>query len=195
MKTTTVQEPATPVSLVAFFEGEQGIEDAYRILEDLEYPPVSITMGMAEKTYQDRYAGRTASAELPKTDAQGGPDNDLDQDGDVKSTKATEGFTLGIAAGAGLGFLTMLGAAVVFPGVVIVGPVVASLTGAGAGAAAGGLTGLLFGSGHPEDEAKKYQERIAAGKYMIRVSPKSHSDATIIEREWKSLGGEIETHY
>ncbi len=91
--------------------------------------------------------------------------------------------------------MALLGAAIALPGVAIIGPLAATLTGAGTGATVGGLVGLLFGSGHPENEAQNYEERLANGKYMIRVSPKSPADANIIERDWKSLGGEVEVHY
>lgn len=195
METTTTQPQTTPSALVAFFDDEPSMEAAYQILDELEYAPVSVTMAMAEKTYQEKYAARPNANATPQSDAQGGPNSGKAEDSNPKTTKAAEGFTLGASMGAGLGALLLLGASVVVPGIAIIGPLAATLTGAGAGATVGGLTGLLFGFGHPEDEARRYQERIQEGKYMIRVSPKSVEDANHITSAWKSLGGEVEVHY
>lgn len=195
MNMTTAQQQAAPTSIIAFFNDMQSLETAYQILHDLEYAPVSVTMAMAEKTYQEKYAARANNHSAPQTDAQGGPDSGVGENDIPKTTKAAEGLTLGVAAGAGLGALVMLGASIVVPGIAVIGPLAASLAGAGAGATFGGLTGLLFGFGHPEDEARKYEERISAGKYMIRISPKSAEDAELIARDWKALGGEVEIHY
>lgn len=194
METTTAQREVTPTSLVAFFNDMDGMDAAYQVLQKMEYPPVSITMAMAEKTYQEKYASSENNEVPPKTDAQGGPQSGSSEDSIPKTTKASEGFTLGVTAGAGLGALALLGASVVIPGVALIGPLAATITGASAGATVGGLAGLLFGSGHPEDEARKFQERVKDGKFMIRVSPKSIEDANEITQQWKALGGEVEVH-
>ena len=186
MTTITVQQEALPTSIVGLFETEVGVESAYKILTDLEYAPVSITLAMAEKDYRTRWG----QPSLPKTDAQGGPDPGL-TDEDVKSTKAAEGLALGTAAGAGVGAVALLGMAVLAPGIVIVGPLAATLVGAGAGATLGGLAGVLFGFGYPDEQIRDYEQSLMNGKYMIRVSPTSFADAEIIEREWRELGGQV----
>ena len=43
------------------------------------------------------------------------------------------------------------------------------MTGLGAGAAAGGLTGALVGLGIPEHEARFYQEEIRKGRILVGV--------------------------
>jgi hypothetical protein len=95
------------------------------------------------------------------------------------ATKAPEGAAAGATIGGVLGAvaagLVALGIIVV-PGLALVaaGPIVATLAGLGAGAAAGGLTGALIGLGIPEHEAKFYHEGIERGGILVGVY--SHDD-------------------
>src|ERR1700760_720882 len=77
--------------------------------------------------------------------------------GDRAVVDSAIGAGTGGVIGALLAGLTMAGA-VVIPGVslLVVGPLVAALTGAGAGAAVGGLTGALAAAGISAVEASKY---------------------------------------
>lgn len=185
-------QQAAPVSVMAFFSQQADLEKAYKVVEDLGYPPVSITLAMAEEEYQSKWAPPVTTETLPHTDAQGGPETDLtNTDKELKSTKAAEGFALGASAGAGLGALALLGASVIVPGIVILGPLAATFVGAGTGATFGGLFGVLFGSGHPEEQIRDYEQSVINGKYMIRISPKSPQDADFIERQWRALGGDV----
>jgi hypothetical protein len=94
-------------------------------------------------------------------------------------SKAPEGAAAGAALGGVLGAvaagLVVIGA-ITIPGVALLaaGPVVATLAGLGAGAAAGGLTGALIGLGLPEHEAKFYNEAIAQGGILVGVY--AHND-------------------
>ena len=90
------------------------------------------------------------------------------------STKAPEGAATGAAIGGALGAVAAGLAAVAsitIPGFALVaaGPIVAALTGLGAGAAAGGLTGALVGLGIPEHEAKFYKDEIQRGRILVGV--------------------------
>jgi len=92
-----------------------------------------------------------------------------------KNTKAPEGAVAGVSAGGVLGgafgLLVGLGALAI-PGVgplIAAGPLLAALSGAAAGAAVGGVAGGLIGLGIPELEAKRYENRIAEGNYLISV--------------------------
>ena len=60
---------------------------------------------------------------------------------------------------------------VAVPGLALVaaGPIVATLAGLGAGAAAGGLTGALIGMGFPEHEARFYNEELEHGGILVGV--------------------------
>jgi hypothetical protein len=92
-----------------------------------------------------------------------------------KHTKAPEGTaiggTIGIGAGAVLGWLAGIGSLAI-PGVgplIAAGPIMGALSGAAVGAATGGLAGALIGAGIPEYEAKRYEGKIAGGSALISV--------------------------
>ncbi|HET9532993.1 MAG TPA: hypothetical protein VFQ92_21740 [Blastocatellia bacterium] len=95
------------------------------------------------------------------------------------ATKAPEGAAAGATIGGVIGAiaagLVALGI-VALPGIGLVaaGPIVATLAGLGAGAAAGGLTGALIGLGIPEHEAKFFNEEIERGGILVGVY--SHAD-------------------
>ncbi len=91
-----------------------------------------------------------------------------------ETNKAPEGAATGAAIGGALGAIAAGLAAVAsltIPGVALVaaGPLVAALTGLGAGAAAGGLTGALIGLGIPEHEARFYHDEIQQGGILVGV--------------------------
>lgn len=95
--------------------------------------------------------------------------------GHVKNTKAPEGTATGAAsggvAGGVLGLLAGIGALAI-PGVgpfIAAGPIMAALGGAALGATAGGIVGGLIGLGIPEIEAKRYEEKLKKGNYLISV--------------------------
>jgi len=99
-----------------------------------------------------------------------------------KHTKAPEGTavggTLGMGAGATLGWLAGIGSLAI-PGIgpfIAAGPIMGALSGAALGAATGGLTGALVGAGIPEYEAKLYEGKIKGGSALISVhTPSSTS--------------------
>jgi hypothetical protein len=109
-----------------------------------------------------------------------------------KSTKAPEGAAAGATIGGVLG-ATAAGLAAVasltVPGLAIVaaGPLVAALTGLGAGAAAGGVTGALIGLGIPEHEAKFYHKEIEKGGILVGVY--THSDRVELARDILNAAG------
>jgi hypothetical protein len=109
-----------------------------------------------------------------------------------KSTKAPEGAAAGAAIGGVLG-ATAAGLAAVaslsVPGLSLVaaGPLVAALTGLGAGAATGGLTGALIGLGMPEHEAKFYHKEIEKGGILVGVY--AHEDRVETARDILNAAG------
>jgi len=104
------------------------------------------------------------------------PDNQGKHDiGHVKATKAPEGATTGAATGGltggVLGLLAGIGALAI-PGVgpfIAAGPIMAALSGAAIGATTGGVVGALIGMGIPEIEAKRYEDKLKSGNYLIAV--------------------------
>ncbi|MDO9049201.1 MAG: hypothetical protein Q7U66_15895 [Methylobacter sp.] len=99
-----------------------------------------------------------------------------------KHTKAPEGAaiggTVGLGAGAVLGWLAGIGSLAI-PGVgpfIAAGPIMGALSGAAVGAATGSLTGALIGVGIPEYEAKRYEEKIKGGSALISVHTESSEE-------------------
>src|ERR1700759_1642669 len=95
--------------------------------------------------------------------------------GHVKATKAPEGATTGGldggVTGGVIGLLAGIGALAI-PGVgplIAAGPIMAALSGAAVGATTGGIVGALVGLGIPEIEAKRYEERLRSGNFLIAV--------------------------
>ncbi len=88
--------------------------------------------------------------------------------GDRAVVDTAIGAGTGGVLGALLAGLTMVGG-VVIPGasLLVVGPLVAMLTGVGTGAALGGLAGALSAAGISAAESKKYEDEIKAGKAVI----------------------------
>ncbi len=96
--------------------------------------------------------------------------------GPANSSQMVAGAATGGVVGGGLGavlsgILAAGSLTVPFAGVLLAGPLVAALAGAGAGATAGGLLGALIGLGMPEDQAKQYQEAISeSGGILLGVN-------------------------
>ncbi|MBA3721930.1 MAG: DUF3341 domain-containing protein [Parachlamydiaceae bacterium] len=101
--------------------------------------------------------------------------------GTEKHTKAPEGATAGGLTGGViggvLGLLAGIGALAIpgFGPFIAAGPILAALSGIGAGGTIGGIIGGLVGAGIPEYEAKRYENKLKEGGILIAV--RSHSDA------------------
>ena len=125
------------------------------------------------------------------------PDTEGKHDiGHVKATKAPEGATTGAAAGGVtggvLGLLAGIGALAI-PGVgplIAAGPIVAALSGAAVGGATGGIVGGLIGLGIPEIEAKRYEEKLKAGNFLIAVHTRTDEQEDLAEEIFKDAGAE-----
>src|SRR5215216_4977476 len=116
--------------------------------------------------------------------------------GHVKATKAPEGATTGAAtggvAGGVLGLLAGIGALAI-PGVgpfIAAGPIMAALSGAAIGATTGGVVGGLVGMGIPEIEAKRYDEKLKKGNYLIAVHADESDDVGRAKDIFKTAGAE-----
>lgn len=116
--------------------------------------------------------------------------------GHVKATKAPEGATTGGVTGGltggVLGLLAGIGALAI-PGVgpfIAAGPIMATLGGAAIGAGTGGLIGALVGMGIPEIEAKRYEEKLRAGNYLIAVDAEDGDEKDRAKEIFKQAGAE-----
>jgi hypothetical protein len=110
-------------------------------------------------------------------------------------TKAPEGVAVGAAAGGAVGALiaglTAVGTvATGGAGLLVAGPIVAALAGAGAGAAGGGVLGGLVGASIPEHEIKHYEDALSKGSVLIGVSVPDDEDEleTLAKRTLKKTG-------
>ena len=125
------------------------------------------------------------------------PDTEGKHDiGHVKATKAPEGATTGAATGGVtggvLGLLAGIGALAI-PGVgplIAAGPILAALSGAAVGGATGGIVGGLIGLGIPEIEAKRYEEKLRAGNYLIAVCVRDDDEEDRAKEIFEDAGAE-----
>jgi len=125
------------------------------------------------------------------------PDNEGKHDiGHVKATKAPEGATTGAATGGVtggvLGLLAGIGALAI-PGVgpfIAAGPIMAALSGAAIGATTGGVVGGLIGMGIPEIEAKRYEDKLKTGNYLIAVHSHDGNETSRAKEIFKNAGAE-----
>ncbi len=101
----------------------------------------------------------------------------------VETSHAGAGASTGTLVGGGIGLLTGIGLLAI-PGVgpvVAAGWLVATLTGAGVGAAGGGLLGSLVHAGVPEEHAHAYAEGVRRGGTLVTVRGEE-SEAARIEQ-------------
>jgi hypothetical protein len=100
---------------------------------------------------------------------------DVDTFGVEIHSKLAEGAAIGAGTGGAIGAvvagLTLVGAvATGGAGLVVAGPLIAALAGAGAGAAGGSVLGGLIGLAIPEHEVKHYEEAINRGHVLVGVN-------------------------
>ena len=117
-------------------------------------------------------------------------------DDSALGSKALEGAGTGSAIGGTLGAviggIAAIGTNVLLPGLglIVAGPLLAALAGAGAGGLTGGLVGALIGSGIPEEHAKQYEEGIKNGGAVMGITPRNQEDADYFENEWRTSNGQ-----
>jgi hypothetical protein len=70
------------------------------------------------------------------------------------------------------------------------GPIMAALSGVTVGAATGGVVGGLIGLGIPEIEAKRYEEKLKKGNYLIAVHADVSEDIDRAKHIFKTAGAE-----
>ena len=147
----------------------------------------------AEKIVENLQSSGFASSEisvlLPDTEGK----HDI---GTVKATKAPEGVTTGATtggiAGGVLGLLAGIGALAI-PGVgpfIAAGPIMAALSGTAIGATTGGIVGGLIGLGIPEFEAKRYEDKLKTGNYLIAVHAHDGAETDRAKEIFKTAGAE-----
>jgi len=80
-----------------------------------------------------------------------------------------------------------VGTSIALPGLglVIAGPVAASMAGAGAGGAAGNLVGALIGWNIPEERVKEHEEGTHQAGILMALHPRSHDGVLHLEKNWR----------
>ncbi len=111
--------------------------------------------------------------------------------GDKTLEDAGKGAAIGGTLGAIIGGIAAIGTSVVLPGLglIVAGPLVAALTGAGAGGLTGGLIGALVGHGIPEEHAAEYESGIKNGGVFMGVNARNDEDAQHFHNEFSRSGG------
>jgi hypothetical protein len=154
---------------------------------------IATTQGQAEQIVRQLQAQGFANSEISVLMPDTGGTRDI---GHVKSTKAPEGATTGATAGGVtggvLGLLAGIGALAI-PGLgpfIAAGPIMAALSGAAVGATTGGIAGGLIGLGIPEIEARRYDEKLKKGNYLIAVHADESDDVDRAKDIFKTAGAE-----
>lgn len=163
--------------LTGMFRDRESAEKAYNSALSRGYAKDDVNVMMSDKTRDSWFSGDDAA------------DSPL-------GSKAMEGAGAGSAIGGTLGAviagIAAIGTSVLLPGLglVVAGPLLAALAGAGAGGLTGGLIGALVGSGIPEEHAKAYEEGINNGGMVVGVTPRNAEDADYFESEFRNNRGE-----
>src|SRR5437868_5142777 len=154
---------------------------------------IATTHGQAERIVEQLQAEGFAASEISVLMPDTGGTRDV---GHVKATEAPEGATTGAATGGAtggaLGLLAGIGALAI-PGVgpfIAAGPIMAALSGAAIGATTGGIVGGLIGLGIPEIEAKRYEEKLKKGNYLVSVRTVDGDQVDRAEKIFKEAGAE-----
>lgn len=154
---------------------------------------IATTQGRAQQIVQQLQTQGFATSEISVLMPDTGGTRDI---GHVKATKAPEGATAGAttggAAGGVIGLLAGIGALAI-PGVgpfIAAGPIMGALSGAAVGAASGGIVGGLIGLGIPEIEAKRYDEKLKKGNYLVAVHTDESEDVNRAKDIFKTAGAE-----
>lgn len=163
--------------VTGMFRDRESAESAYNALNTRGYGKDDLNLMMTDETRKKHFS-------------------DTDNKGSELDTKAWEGAGKGAAiggtVGATLGAIAAIGTTVALPGLglLVAGPILAGLAGAGTGAATGGLVGALVGHGIPEDRAKEYEAGVKNGGIVMGVNARSDEDADYFENEFKTNRGE-----
>lgn len=167
---------ADRVMLTGMFRDRESTEHAYNTLHERGYTKDDINLVMSDETRKKHFSGDVKDTELGTKAAEG----------------AGKGSAIGGTVGAIAGVLAAIGTSLVIPGlgIVLAGPIVAGLAGAGAGGITGGIIGALVGSGIPEERARLYESGIKNGNIVMGVHPRNSEDAKFFETNWRTNKGE-----
>lgn len=159
--------------VTGLFRDRDSAERAYRAVTERGYTRDDVNVVMSDETRSRHFDVSPAAVQTEL------------------GSKAAEGAGIGGAIGGTIGAiaaaLAAVGTTIALPGLglVIAGPLVAGLAGAGAGAATGGLVGALIGWGLPEERIREYESGIREGGILMSVKPRTEEDARWFEQHWR----------
>lgn len=165
------QHPERPM-LTGLFVDREGAENAYNAIFERGYLANDINLVMSDETRTKIFP-----KDVQETDM-----------GNKASEGLAKGSAIGSTIGAIVGVLTAIGTGVLIPGlgIVIAGPILVGLAGAGVGGIAGGMIGALIGVGIPEEKARAYETGIQEGRILMGVYPKNEADASFFIQNWRT---------
>lgn len=158
--------------MTSMFNDRDSAERAYDSLRSRGYTDKDVNLVMSDETRDKHFTSQHED----------GQDTEL---GNKAAEKAGIGSAIGGTVGAVAAAIAAIGTSLVLPGLglVIAGPIVAGLAGAGAGGLTGGIIGALVGSGIPEEHAKEYEAGIKNGGIVMGVNPKNDEDAQYFQQQ------------
>ena len=163
--------------LTGLFPDRDSANRAYQGAMDRGYKQDDVNLVMSDETRTRHFSDHPDSAQTEL------------------GTKASSGAGIGASVGGTLGAIAAavaaVGTSIALPGLglIIAGPVVAALAGAGAGGAAGTLVGALIGWNIPEERVKEYESGIREGGILMGVRPRNDDDANHLEDNWRQAKG------
>lgn len=178
METQTIKKRSTDYTkseskmLTGMFNDRESAERAYNNLSKRGYTPEEINLIMSDETRKKHFVDKNGETKI----------------GNKAKEGAGAGSLIGGAVGTAVGIIAAIGTSLVLPGLglIVAGPIVAGLAGAGAGGIAGGLIGALVGAGIPEDRAKLYEKGVKDGRIVIGVHPRNEEEAKFLENDWRT---------
>jgi len=162
--------------LTGMFSDRDSAERSYDALRKKGYTDKEISLIMSDDTRKKHFTNKNDETKIGNKAAEG----------------AGTGALIGGAVGTAVGIVAAIGTSLVIPGLglIIAGPILAGLAGAGAGGVTGGLIGALVGSGIPEERAKLYEKGVKDGRIVMGVHPRNEEDAKFFENDWRTNKGE-----
>ena len=164
-----------PTLVNAAFANKTDAQKAYDELIYRGYTPEEISVIISDETHKIHHSGT---------------EQENNKEAGSTMEKAGIGSAIGGTAGAIAGAVAAIGTAVIIPplGIAVAGPLLAALTGAGAGGITGGIIGALSASGFTKEHAEAYESGIKDGGVILSFKPKTIEDRIEIITAWNNHG-------